>query len=91
MRRNEAVMVMQDILCNFTGKWIDSFVLMKSGNNEADGYNLCIKGTIDDVSIQRIRKISEENHLCIEEDDGLVIYEPRHVDVDSSRVTKTQM
>ncbi len=66
---------MQDILWNFTGKWLDSFVLMKSNDKVADGYKLCIKGTINDLSTQIIRKISEEHNLCIEENDGLVIYQ----------------
>lgn len=89
MNRNEAVLVMQDILSNFTGKWIDSFVLRKSAGSEADGYELWIKGTINSVSIRRIREISEEHRLCVKDDNGLVIYEPSRVYVDSGCIIQT--
>lgn len=76
LKKNEAVIVMQDILFNFTGKYLDSFVLSKSSDGDTVGYKLCIKGTIDDLSIQKIRRISEEYNLIVKEENGLVIYEP---------------
>ena len=76
MNRNEAVLVMQDILYNFNGKWIDLFAIHESATCGKIGYKLHIKGTINDLSIQKIRKILDEHNLCLKEDNGLVIYEP---------------
>lgn len=78
MERNVAVIVLQDILTNFTGKWIDSFVVSESSASDtAIGYKLRIKGTIDQLSKQKIERIAQIYHLSVKEENGLVIYEPK--------------
>jgi len=81
LKRTEAVIVLQDILINFSGRSIDSFGVNKTcGTTEAAGYKLYIKGVIDEASKQRIVGIAKKYHLSVKEDNGLVIYEPLILD-----------
>ncbi len=78
MERNEAVIVMQEILTSFTGKWIDSFALSKSVDGDRTiGYKLCIKGTFDELSWEKMQQIMQAYNLSIKEENGFIIYVPK--------------
>ncbi len=76
MEKYEAAIVMQDILFNFSGKFINSFVIAKSSDEYAAGYQISINGNISDFSMQKIRQIAEEYSLKVKENHELVIYDP---------------
>ncbi len=76
LNRSQAIIVLQDILFNFTGNSIDSFGLCKSNENDhcAVGYQLYIKGVFTDACKRKIQEIADDYNLNVKEEKGLVIY-----------------
>ena len=78
LERCEAVIVLQDILINFTGNSLRSFGLTKTREKDpyAQGYQLYIKGALNEACKQRIKQIAQDYNLTVKEDNGLIIYTP---------------
>ena len=78
LNRSEAVLVLQDILINFAGRYPNSFGLSKTDFDDTcdGGYRIYIRGCFDDACKQKIQQIATDYQLSVKEENGLVIYTP---------------
>jgi hypothetical protein len=77
LERRDAVAILEDICMNFSGGWINSIVLTRDDDEKSVGYKLQIKGNLNHSVKTKIHEIVQFYCLCIDDHNGLVIYEPK--------------
>jgi hypothetical protein len=78
LQREQAVYVLQDILRNFTGKWIDYFAVTKCYLGCEMGYVVEIKGVMDESAKRRIEEIAEIYGVYVQgENNRIVVFDSK--------------
>ena len=75
LEREQAVCVLQEVLRNFSGKWIDSFNIRFDLNRENE-FSIEINGNLNESTKKKVNEIAEVFGLCVKDEGHITVFTP---------------